>query len=100
MSTLDGKLYVELQDGSIWSIPVAVIAQHRAEYFRDEFGGEIERSLNEDTIPLFEYDDYEVKSWAKHSMNWSDVVDHAMEIEGSKLDYEDGWSNGHMEIVL
>ena len=49
-----------MPDGSKWDVPISVIAEHRADYYRNEFDGSLERSLKEDTIPLFEDDEFEI----------------------------------------
>lgn len=107
MSTLKNKiLEVEMPDGRLWAVPVMIIAQNRAEFYfklgRDGYSS-IEESLAKDTIPLFESDDYEIKDWAASNMNWSDVKDHAFEIETldpEPVDYEEGWVNGTKKILL
>lgn len=43
---------IEMQDGSIWGVPVEMIAKNRAAHYAHEFDGDVERSLAEDTIPL------------------------------------------------
>lgn len=45
---------VEMPDGSKWGVPVEMIARSRAAYYANEFDGDVERSLAEDTLPLFE----------------------------------------------
>lgn len=49
---------VQMRDGSIWAVPVSVIARDRAKHYASEFDGDIERSLAEDTLPLFKDSDY------------------------------------------
>ena len=65
-------LVLQMPDGSEWGVPVEVIARNRAEHYKSEFGDDVERSLAEDTMPLFE-DDYEIEEWASNNMNWQDV---------------------------
>jgi len=94
-------LRIEMPDGSKWDIPVMIIARNRAEYYKDEFGGDVEKSLKEDTLLLFAEDEYEIHDWAANNMNWSDVAEHAKEVIGEKkeVDFEEGWCNGEYEIV-
>ncbi|MBU4609176.1 hypothetical protein IMZ29_00975 [Achromobacter sp. GG226] len=89
-----------MPDGSTWGIPVEVIARHRASHYAHEFDGDVEKSLAEDTGPLFASDEYEVHDWAANNMNWSDVAaDHAVRIDGAKpVDYQEGWTNGEYEV--
>lgn len=87
-----------MSDGSIWSIPVEIIAYDRALRYAHEFDDNIQRSLKEDTYPLFESDHFEIKDWAQNNMNWSDVSIHAVLISPSNIDFQDDWINGHIEI--
>lgn len=99
-SILDKQLVVTMQDGSKWAVPVSVIALNRACSYAKEFGGDTQRSLDEDTIPLFESDSFEIKDWAANNMNWKDVADHAKNIQIKDPDfYQDGWVNGYKEVV-
>ncbi len=94
-------LRIDMPDGSRWDVPVMIIAQNRAGYYKDEFGGDMDRSLKEDTLPLFKEGDYEIHDWAANNMNWSDVVEFAKKvIDGkTKVDYQNGWINGDYEIL-
>ncbi len=96
---INKHLLVTMPDKSIWSVSVNVVALNRAEYYKADFFNHIAKSLMEDTIPLFESDDFEIIDWAKNNMNWSDVVDHATRIEPSEqIDYNEGWINGDMKV--
>jgi hypothetical protein len=90
-----------MPDGSKWDIPVNVIALDRAKYYaRKEFDGDIDRSLAEDTNPLFESDDYEIEDWAANNMNWSDVEEFATKVnDKEEVNYQEGWVNGEKEVV-
>jgi hypothetical protein len=97
-------LKVTMPDRSKWKIPVRVIAEHRARYYfeeKKEFES-LEASLKEDTLPLFEEDEYEVEDWASNNMDWEDVVKYAERIKDGGLSAEDlreGWINGEKEII-
>ncbi len=91
-------LFVTMPDESVWAVPVSIIATHRATYYAGECGGDVEKSLAEDTMPLFEHDPFEVEDWAANNMNWSDVVEHARLVSEGETDYEDGWVNGEKEV--
>lgn len=93
------ELRVTMPDNSVWGVPVQIIANHRAGYYRDEFGGLLSRSLAEDTIPLFQADPFEVKDWAANNMNWADVKPHARLITAGECDFDEGWCNGEKEVV-
>jgi hypothetical protein len=91
-----------MSDGSKWDVPVMVIARNRAEHYvaaDEEFGGDFQKALKEDTIPLFESDDYEIEDWAANNMNWNEVKAHAVRVEDGEIDFEEGWANGEKEIV-
>lgn len=95
------RLIVTMPDGSRWGVPVDIIARDRAKHYAKEFDGDVERSLAEDTVPLFESDDFEIIDWAANNMNWSDVKDHAGRMAHStpEPDYQEGWVNGDKEVV-
>lgn len=96
------NLRITMPDGSKWDIPVSVIALDRAKYYaREEFDGDVERSLAEDTMPLFDSDDYEIEDWAANNMNWSDVEAFATKVNDptEEIDYQEGWVNGEKEVV-
>lgn len=91
-------LEIKLPDGSVWGVPVMTIAKDRAANYAAEFGGSVERSLVEDTIPLFEADDFEIQDWAENNMNWSDVSADATRIRPpdplTVEDFQEAWVNG------
>ena len=99
MSILTKSYITTMPDGSKWAVPVSVIAGHRAKHYAHEFGGDIEKSLQEDTGPLFESDDYAIEDWAQNNMSWDDVKDLAECIEPAKCDFEKGWMNGDHEVL-
>ena len=86
----------QMQDGSVWAVPVDVIARNRAEHYAKEFDGDVERSLAEDTIPLFDADNYEIEDWASNNMLWSDFD--GLQVKVSDIPHvgpsEEWWVNG------
>jgi hypothetical protein len=100
MDILDKKYVVEMEDGSKWAVPVRIIAESRAAYYADADDISVEESLNDDTVPLFESDNYEIHDWAANNMNWKDVAKHAVQISPPNVDYEDGWVNGAYEVLV
>lgn len=85
-------LTMQVSDGSTWGVPVEMIARNRATHYAHEFGGDIERSLAEDTIPLFNESDYDIQDWAVNNMNWSDFTGHQVKLlEGTGIDFEEAW---------
>ena len=99
-SVLDRYLIVTMPNGERWAVPVRVIAENRAKEYAHEFIGDEARSLKEDTLPLFDEDEYEIKDWAANNMNWRDVKPYAkkLPVAAQVVDYEDGWVNGEKEI--
>lgn len=92
-------LKVTMSDGSKWGVPVSLIALSRATHYADEFGS-VQESLDNDTLPLFESDPYEIEDWAANNMNWEDVSDHAVLIASAEdIDWQEGWLNGDKEII-
>lgn len=86
---------VEMPDGSKWGVPVELIARNRATHYASEFCGDVDRSLSEDTLPLFETDDYAIEDWAKNQMNWIDFDGHQVKVaEAPTPDFQEAWMNG------
>lgn len=95
-------LVIDLPDGSKWGVPLEMIARDRAKHYAKEFDGDIERSLAEDTLPLFESDSFEVEDWASNNMNWSDVSAQAKCLKPAGLtesDFQDAWCNGEKAVL-
>lgn len=81
-------------------MPVDMIARNRAAHYAHEFGGDVERSLAEDTMQMFESDDYEIHDWAVNNMNWDDFKGHQLKLsDASPVDFQDGWLSGEKEVV-
>ncbi|CAA2366800.1 hypothetical protein [Xanthomonas phage Olaya] len=95
---------VNAPDGSRWAVPVLTIARDRAKHYASEFDGDVERSLDEDTMPLFEASPYEVQDWAVNNMNWSDVKPDARIYAPAKPitddDMQEAWMSGDKEVLI
>lgn len=85
---------VELPDGSVVGVPVALIAWDRATYYARDYDGNVERSLAEDTVPLFAQDRYAIQDWAENNMNWAEVAEYQVLIKAPALDFQEAWLNG------
>jgi hypothetical protein len=96
---MNNQLQITMPDGSKWQVPVEVIANHRAKHYAIDFDGYIQKSLELDTLPVFEDDLSNIHDWASNNMNWSDVQKHAIMVKPGKTDYQKGWVNGDWEIV-
>ena len=102
MSILDSHLEVEMPDQSKWMVPVRLVAESRARYYaedRGEFDGDVQRSLDEDTVPLFEDDHSEIIDWAANNMDWDDVAHEAFCSSKGDTDFQEGWCNGEKKVV-
>lgn len=62
---------------------------------------ETERSLAEDTLPLFVGDEFEIYDWARNEMNWEDVRDHAVFVgmRDKKVNFIQEWMDADVEII-
>jgi len=96
-SILKNSYVVSFSNGEKWSVPVRIIATHRARYYAIEFSNDLQTSLEKDTIPLFESDHYEIDEWAKNNMDWSDVEEHASCIS-TEFNYTEAWVDCACEI--
>lgn len=93
---------IEMPNGSVWAVPVEKIARNRAEYYAHEFDGDVEASLKEDTLPLFESDSYEIEDWASGNMDWSDFDGCQVRVIGpmeQSEDFQEGWINGKKDFI-
>jgi hypothetical protein len=64
-----------------------------------EYDGDVEKSLADDTMLLFESDDYEIKDLAANNMNWVDVQADAVLLEDGDCDFQEGWVNGDKSVI-
>lgn len=89
--------HITMEDGSVYSVPVQLIADSRDEYYFKEYKDE------EDTIKYIKdgsLDSYDIGDWAANNMNWLDVSEYAEKVDCSKgVDFQEGWINGKSEIV-
>ena len=100
MTILNADYIITMPDDSKWKIPVRVIAMNRAEWCLNDNPTEF-ASITlamRDTAEYFESDWDAIEDWARSNMSWSEVEQHATCVESSKIDYEDGWSNGDVVI--
>lgn len=95
-------LVMTLPDGSRWGVPVDMIARNRATHYAKEFGGDVERSLGEDTLPLFAESKYEITDWAVNQMNWCDFDPYQVKVKDAPPpDFQEAWMtcDKHVEGV-
>jgi hypothetical protein len=88
-----------MSNGEVWGIPLEVIARDRAKNYADEFDNDVERSLAEDTLPLFEQDKWEAVDWAANNMNWCDVSEHAVKLKDAPpLYFDHEWNSARKKV--
>lgn len=85
-------------NGYTYQVPTEIIARHRAENYKDEFGGDVERSLSEDTKPLFE-DAYQVADWAKNNMSWAELAPFAILVRFEAADIANQFADASTELA-
>lgn len=93
-------LIVTMSDDTRWSIPVQVIAEHRANYYRQESLSQGRTSTHAEQVYQQELDkglssNAELKYWAEEQVRWSDVESHAKQI----LPYAYDWRFAKKDIV-
>lgn len=97
-------LLITQVDRSVLAVPVIEIARNRAEFYKSEFGDDLQRSLDEDTLPLFAESNWEIIDWAQNNMNWEDVAGTATVFSqapsltsGNK---QDAWNGGSKNLWI
>jgi len=96
---MDKKVRISFSDGTKWDIPVFVIAQNRANIYRSEFGNDVNRSLKEDTLHLFE-DNSEILDWLCNNMDWKDVSMYAeLATEPKEVNYAEEFCNAKKRVL-
>lgn len=101
--SMEMEMHITMPDGSVWGVPVKAIARHRAAYYAGEFGNDLERSLEEDTLPMFNDMPSEIADWASNNMDWSDVRVVARLVSPPRMsdrDFQEGWVNGSKTFAL
>jgi hypothetical protein len=92
-------LQVTMPDGTKWNVPVEAIARNHAIAHAYEFDGDVEKSLAQGTMPLFDSDIAEIHHWASTNMDWRDVSGVARKVHEPFVDYQDGWINGKWKVI-
>lgn len=81
---LKKHLIVRFPNGDKFKVPIRVIAYSRADYYKDEYENDINRSLDEDTAPLFSDDGSDISDWFQNNMHWSDVAPYSIKMKRRK----------------
>jgi len=83
------------EDGVKWQIPLAFVANHRADYYKtkkeDDFDyqGEVDFVMN---------DDYEGEDWLKNNMNAEDF-EQVLKVIQPNTPQERDWCNAESEVI-
>ena len=80
-------------------INVNEVAKNRAENHADEFDNDVERSLAEDTLSLFQECPDEISKWVVNNMNWYEFKCHYLVSDPPEVDFVGGWMTGEKEVV-
>ena len=89
------QIQITMPDGSIWGVPAELVAQDRADYYGDKEGEEMRKEEYANTLA----DNSELLDWAANNMNWNDVAHAAILIQPGRVDFQEGWLNGHKRVV-
>lgn len=95
---LGKNYYISFSDGSIWYLPVSIIAFDRANQYVDKFDGDMARSVLEDTMPHFVENPGAISYWAKNKMTWEQVKCEAVMVKSPNNNYQKEWVEGSVEI--
>lgn len=90
---------VEMGDGSKWDVPAEIVANDRAAHFTTYQSG-IEKGNSFKQEKEFALQDNEaLLDWAENNINWKDIGPHAKRVKTGTIDYQEGWVNGHKEVI-
>lgn len=92
-----------MEDGTIWDIPIEVIAKDYAYYLAYTDDADSYDVLDDEVISIFEEDHKEILEWLSGDMDW-DAVESVAELVQPSLfadpsTYNEGITNGFKEIV-
>ena len=112
---------ITMPDGSIWGVPAKVVAEDRANFYRDEDGEDLLRAAVQHTRRLkdeatqqrkFKEErdyvlsaegDFALLHWAESNMDWADVEAHAFKLQDRAAmttdDFQEGWVYGAKEVA-
>ena len=98
---LNKKYVITMPDGSEWAVPISVIAESYAKWRAPDHAGGYEEALQEEVLPAFAADNFEIRDWASGNMVWEEVKEHATLLRPAcnAFDFEEGWVNGDWRIT-
>ena len=95
-------IVVSFSDRICWKIPASVIAESRAKYYAEVDSARGDGDYDEVYKEEYDYtlsNISEIEDWAKNSMNWEDVKDHAVLYRSDDSDYEQEWCNSSFDFI-
>lgn len=93
---------MKMPDGTTWAVDVEDVVVSRADHYKSEFDGDITRSIEEDTKPLFEEEEYQIRDWAFNNMNWEDFKNPRKIADAPVLtpeDFNEAWNSADKELA-
>ena len=94
-------LEIKQNDGSVWAVPVAIIALHRARFCAESFHGSVRQSLIEDTVPLFKNNPQAIIDWVESNMDWDMLSQYSFLMHDRPLvfnDFKESIASGEKRI--
>ena len=95
-AVLSSNYYAKLSDGSVWALPVSIIALHHANMYKSEQEEQID-FLYSGTLPHFNAAPEFIKAHAR-DMLWSEIQPDLVKITEPKLGYQQEWVDA--EVII
>lgn len=89
MSNKKRQIKITFENGDEFLVPVTVVAEHRADYYRKKEGEAAGQMEYQFTLT----DSYEAIDWLQNNMDWRDVVSFAKRVRAEKpYSYDENWA--------
>lgn len=94
------KMNIRMPDYSEWTIPVIVIALHRATKMKADFNGNLSESLV-DTVDMFTNDEDYIEEYFCDFVSWCDVAPWAVQTKPPVMSaaYEEWLYDSEKELI-
>lgn len=76
----DSQLLITLPNKEKFILPMIVVALNHANHFKNKFGMNLDRSLNDNSLPMFANEPHKAKRWLQDNMIWEDIELHVRKI--------------------
>ena len=95
---------MQFSTGHTYQIPLVVVAEHRADYYAQKHGWNLENDMDRqeyhEEVIFIMSDGSEAIDWLENNMNWEDVEEHAILIKKDKrVNYADELCNSSKCII-